>query len=343
MILVTGAAGHLGANLIRALAQQGEELRALLHTPRDEPALAGLRVERVTGDLRDPELAAAAVRGCQQIYHCAGKVSTTYGDRDEIFACNVLATRNLLQAARVAGVERVVVTGSFSATGHRLDRPSDETEPFNPLERHLPYGHTKAAVEHECLKACVEGLPVVVAVSTAILGPWDFKPSRMGRVLIRFAEGKLRAYVPGGFTFVAARDIVAGHRLAMARGRPGQKYIFGTRFMSFDELLALFARVAGRPVRALRVPPAAMSAVANLTAVALPLLTPSAEQLLTPAAIRILRLNRRADISKAERELGFRPTSIEAAVAEAYEWFVARGMIRGRTQQPATHSADLTA
>ena len=335
MILVTGAGGHLGANLLRRLVADGESVRALLHTARDEPAVASLSVERMTGDLRDPAVAEAAVAGCRQIYHCAAKVSTTYGERDEIYTCNVMATRNVLRAAAAARIEKMVVTGSFSAVGHRRDGPSDESVPFNPLERHLPYGHTKAAVEHECLKACAEGLPVVVAVSTAILGPWDFKPSRMGQVLIRFARAQLRAYVPGGFTFVAARDIVEGHVLAMAKGRPGQKYIFASEFLSFDEIMGIFARVTGRPVPPLRVPPALMAVVAEIAATALPYLAPKAEQLLTPAAIRILRLNRRADISKAEGELGFRPTPIAVAIQEAYDWFVARGVIQRAAGQAA--------
>jgi nucleoside-diphosphate-sugar epimerase len=329
MILVTGAGGHLGANLLRRLAAGSEPVRALLHTARDEATIAGLNIERLIGDLRDPAIAVAAVRGCRQVHHCAAKVSTDYRDREDIFACNVLATRHLLQAALAAGVERVVVTGSFSAIGHRPDGPSDETQPFNPLERHLPYGHTKAAVEHECLKACAEGLAVVVAVSTAILGPFDFKPSRMGQVLIRFATGRLRAYVPGGFTFVAARDIVEGHLLAMARGRPGQKYIFGSAFLTFDELMMLFSEVTGEPPPPLRVPPAMMAVAAEIAAFVMPRLMPSAQQLLTPAAIRILRQNRQADTSKAQRELGFRPTPIAAAVREAYDWFVGQGVIAG--------------
>ena len=330
MILVTGAGGHLGANLLRRLVADGEEVRAVLHTARDERAVEALPVDRLIGDLRDPGFAAAAVTGCHQAYHCAAKVSTVYRDSNEIFACNVLATRQLLSAALAAGVDKVVVTGSFSAVGHRPDRPSDETEPFNPLERHLPYGHTKAAVEHECLKACAEGLPVVVAVSTAILGPFDYKPSRMGKVLIRIAERRLRAYVPGGFTFVAARDIVEGHILAMAKGRPGQKYIFASQFLTFDEIMALFAEVTGQRVPPFRIPPGLMATAAEIAGVVMPILTPNAEQLLTPAAIRILRLNRRADTSKAERELGFRPTPIEAAVREAYEWFMGRGVIARR-------------
>jgi nucleoside-diphosphate-sugar epimerase len=196
MILVTGGAGHLGANLVRHLLGGGQEVRVLLRPRSDPAALEGLDVESVTGDLRDPTACSVAVRGCQAIYHCAAKVSTVDGNarhKREIFECNVLGTRNLLRAAMAAGVDRVVVTGSFSAVGHDPNRPSDESVPFNPFERSTPYGFSKAALEHECLKAFAEGLPVIVATSCAILGPNDFKPSRMGQLLVDFANGRLRA------------------------------------------------------------------------------------------------------------------------------------------------------
>jgi nucleoside-diphosphate-sugar epimerase len=327
MILVTGAGGHLGANLVRRLVADGQEVRAVLHTARDETSIAGLPVESFTGDLRDRNFTALAVVGCRQIYHCAAKVSTTYRDKGAIFGANVIATKILLRAALEAKVEKVVVTGSFSATGARQDAGSTEEDPFNPLETHLPYGFTKAAVEHECLKAFANGLPVVIAVSTAILGPYDFKPSRMGQVLIRFSKGRIFAYVPGGFPFVAARDIVQGHILAMQKGRPGQKYIFETSFMTFDEIMRIFSKVTGRRPPPLRISPKLMSIAATAAGSVLPYLRPDAEQLLTPAAIRILAMNRRADITKAKEELGFQPTSVETAIYDAYEWFLARGDI----------------
>jgi nucleoside-diphosphate-sugar epimerase len=327
MILVTGASGHLGANLARRLLADGAKLRLLARATSDRAGFEGLAAEIVTGDLTDLDSCRRAVAGSQEIYHCAAQISTHYGAEQAIFANNVVGTRNLLRAAREAGIRRVVVSGSFSATGHRPDRPTDESEPFNPLEPHLPYAFTKAAVEHECLKACVEGLEVVVAVSCAILGPYDFKPSRMGRVLQRFARRRILAYVPGGFEFVAARDIVEGHLLCMARGRPGQKYIFSTRFVTFDELMDLFARTTGQPKPRLRLPPGLMSAAARLAEPAMRALLPGTPQLLTPAAIRLLRQGRRVDCAKARDELGYRPTDIESAVAEAYHWFVATGRI----------------
>jgi nucleoside-diphosphate-sugar epimerase len=330
MILVTGATGHLGANLVRHLVSEGVDVRVLLRPGSDNRSLDGLRVERAFGDLRDQASLTAAVSGCRQVYHCAAVVSTLYRNHDELFATNVLGTRNILAAAREAGVRKVVVSGSFSATGHREDGPTDETEPFNPLERHLPYGQTKAAVEHECLKAAVEGLDVVTAVSCAILGPNDFKPSRMGRVLIKFASHRLLAYIPGGFEFVAANDIVQGHLLAMEKGRPGRKYIFSTEFRTFDDLMALFARVTGQARLPLRLPSSLMAGFTEIGSAIMTLVAPEAPQLLNPAAIRLLRMNRRTSCRRAHDELGYRPTSIEAAVEQAYADFVDRGVLARR-------------
>src|SRR5690242_6287724 len=136
-ILVTGAGGHLGANLVRRLLDEGARVRTLVRPDGDGAALDGLDVERAWGDLRDLDATRAAVRGCQHVYHCAAKVSTAEGPRrlvDEIYACNVLGTRHLLRAALEHRVERVVVTGSFSAVGHVAGRPSDESDQVSRSE-----------------------------------------------------------------------------------------------------------------------------------------------------------------------------------------------------------------
>lgn len=319
--LVTGATGHLGANLVRRLVQDGARVRVLLRESSDVRPIAGLDVERAVGDLRDPAALARAVAGCARIYHCAAKISITSGGEREIYDTNVLGTRNLLAAALRAGVGRVVVTGSFSAVGHHPDRPSDERDPFDPFARALPYERSKAAVEHECLKAVVDGLDVVIAISCAIIGPNDFKPSRMGRVIQDFARGRMPAYVPGGFEFVAARDIVQGHLLAMERGRPGQRYIFSTEFVTVDTLMAWMEEITGRPRPRLRLPPPLMAAIASVASPVLSAVAPDRPQRLTPGAVHLLRMHRRADCTKARQELGYVPTSVKEAVREAHVWF----------------------
>jgi len=319
--LVTGATGHLGANLVRRLVELGGRVRVLLRPSSDVRAVEGLAVERAVGDIRDPASLAAAVRGCSRVYHCAAKISITTGREREIYDTNVLGTRNVLAAAARAGVSRVVVTGSFSAVGHHPGRPSDERDPFDPFARALPYERSKAAVEHECLKAVADGQEVVIAISCAIIGPNDFKPSRMGRVIQDFAAGRMPAYIPGGFEFVAARDIVQGHLLAMERGRPGQRYIFSTEFVTVDTLMEWLSEITGKPKPRLRLPPAVMATIASIASPLMTAFAPDTPQRLTPGAIHLLRLGRRADCSKAKRELGYAPTSVKQAVREAHEWF----------------------
>jgi nucleoside-diphosphate-sugar epimerase len=328
MILVTGGSGHLGANLIRRLLDDGESVRALVRNGSNNGAFDDLKVDQVLGDICDPDSLKAAVRGCDRVYHCAAIVSTTEGSRTEIFQTNVLGTRNVLQAAAGAGVKRVVVSGSFSAVGYNEGQPSTEADPFNPLGQLMPYQHSKAAMEHECLKAVVDGLDVVIAVSCAIIGPHDYKPSRVGRTFIDYANGKMKFYVSGGFEYVAARDIAEGHILAMKRGRAGHKYILSTEFLSLDQIIELWSKVTGRPNHLWRLSPQLMAICSRISSFVLTRWFPKAPQRFTPGAIRILRLNRRANIKKAQQELGYQPTSVAHAVEEACEFFMRRGLIR---------------
>jgi dihydroflavonol-4-reductase len=332
--LVTGATGHLGANLVRRLLELGHEVRVLLRDAAgsDLVAVEGLAVERVYGDLRDLDAVRAAVGGTRVVdgvFHTAAKISTVSGEEREIYDINVIGTRNVLKAAREAGVKRVVVTGSLSAVGFNEDRPSNEDDAFFPFDRHhMPYGISKAWVEHEVMKAVALGQDALIAVSCAILGPNDFFPSRMGCVVRDFANGKMRAYIPGGFDFVASKDIVNGHILAMEKGKPGQRYIISTRFVEVDELMAILERVTGRPRPPLRLSPSVMKAIAHVSEFVLTRFFPKVPQRFTPAAVHFLQMRRRADTSRAQRELGYKPTSIEDALREAYEHFVERGEIK---------------
>ena len=251
-VLVTGSAGHVGANLVRRLLEDGVRVRVLLRREDNNEALEGLEVESSIADIRDLDATRLALEGCQGVYHCAAKVSTIEGNRAhrrEVFECNVLGTRNVLQAAREAGAGRVVVTGSFSAVGYDLDNPSapsDETMQFYPMERTMPYERSKALVEHECWRAAAMGQDVIVATCCAVVGGADYFPSRLGRTLCDYTNGNFHAYVDGGFEFVAARDIVEGHLLCMHRGRPGEKYIFSSEYKTISEMLELFEEVYRR-------------------------------------------------------------------------------------------------
>ncbi len=339
-VFVTGAAGHVGANLVRRLCKDGVACRVFLRHEDNNEGLAGLPVETTYGDLRDLASVRKAIEGCQKVYHVAAKVSTIYGNqahRREIFDTNVIGTRNLLQAAREAEAGRVVVTGSFSAVGYNLtdpSLPSDETMPFYPMRQAMPYEISKSQCEMECWHAAARGQDVMVATSCAVLGPADFFPSRLGRTLHDYANGKLRAYIEGGFEFVAADDLVEGHLLAMERGRTGEKYIFSTEYKLISEIVDLFEEVSGVPRPRRQISAAVMLAFSEVASAYLSRFHPDFPQRFTPGAIRLLKKRRHANLAKAREELGYQPTSVRAAIQAAYAFHHERGYITNPGARP---------
>ncbi len=333
-VLVTGSAGHVGANLVHRLLEDGVRVRVLLRPEDNNEAMESREIERSFGDIRDLNAVRRALEDCQGVYHCAAKISTIEGNRAhrrEVFECNVLGTRNVLQAARETEAGRVVVTGSFSAVGYNLDDPSarsDETMQFYPMERTMPYERSKALVEHECWRAAAAGQDVVVATCCAVVGGEDFLPSRLGRTLCDYTNRKLHAYVDGGFEFVAARDIVEGHVLCMHRGKSGEKYIFSSEYKTISEILDLYEAVSGVPRPHRRIPTPMMLAFSEVASFYLSRFHPDFPQRFTPGAIRLLQKRRHASTDKARRELGYQPTSIHDAVHEAYAFHYHRNAIR---------------
>jgi nucleoside-diphosphate-sugar epimerase len=331
--LVTGAAGHVGANLVRHLLAAGVDVRVLVHPQHNNRGVEGLAVERVEGDLRDADAVRRAVAGCVRVYHTGAKVSVnspTPKQTREIWEVNVMGTQHVMQAALRAGVARVCLTSSFSTVGYHADDPSRacaEDLPFFPFIDWMPYSRTKVLAEVETFKAIADGLDAVIAISTGVCGPNDFLPSRTGNVLRSFARGKFRAYIPGGYEAVGVDDLARGHILAMERGKTGQRYTLSTRYVTMDEMLDLFAEVTGKPRKARALPPRLMSGVARALSSAMTTFFPEAPQQLTPGAVLVLSMQRRADITKAREQLGYQPGAIEPVVRAWYEFFVREQMI----------------
>ena len=318
---------------MRRLLSEGHDVRALAHPDHNNEALNGLDMEIMYADIRDPEQTRAALSGCEYLFHCAAKISTIDGNakhRREIFDTNVIGTRNVLAAALENNIKKIVATGSFSAVGMNPDNPSapsDEEMMFYPFHRTMPYERSKVLMEHECLKAAVNGLDVVIATCCAIIGGNDFLPSRLGRTLCDYANGRLHFYIDGGFEFVTTRDIVEGHLLCMAGGKSGRKYIFSSGFLSIPEVLELFASATGVPMQVRCLPSGPMYVFSEIASFILSRALPEYPQRFTPGAIRLLVKRRQANTGRAREELGFTTTDFRDAVQEAYEFHYRRGAI----------------
>jgi dihydroflavonol-4-reductase len=322
-VLVIGAAGHVGGNLVRALFAEGRAVRAAVY--RDERALVGLDVERVKLDVLDPASLASALRGVEVVYHLAAIIAIAGEQESRVAEVNVHGPRNVATACLEAGVRRLVHFSSIHAFDQLpLDRPLDETRgpaqgPGTPL-----YDRTKAAGEREILAVVERGLDAVIVNPTSVLGPCDFKPGPMGDVLLRLGLGKMPALVTSGFDFVDVRDVVAGALAAEARGRRGERYLLPGHFATFRELARLMAAASGR--RAPRVVSPLWLARVGAPFLGAWCKVSGGRPLYTSESLDILSRshpNIRGD--KAARDLGYKVRPLEETVRDTWDWFRAAG------------------
>lgn len=334
-VFVTGATGHVGAVLVRELLARGQKVRVLLQPGVDTTAVAGLEVERIEGDLRDPKILEQGLDGCRQLYHLAALITLRNRDQDRLFEVNVLGTRNVLRAARKAGVRRAVHCSTFGAVGWSPDGPSDEECLLDPFTCPLDYELCKALAETEALRACVAGLEVVIVNPSASIGPFDFAPSPLGRTLLALAHGRMRAYIPGRFDFVPVVDVARGHLLAMERGRPGERYLLTGRSTTLDELIDWVSELtdARRPL--LRLPGPLLLPLLEAKDWLQARLMPWRQPVFTAQTVRILMLGKRGDHAKARRELGYEPTSVKSALRQALSWYRDQGWCEVELRQEA--------
>lgn len=325
--LVTGATGHLGANLVRTLLDRGEKVRAFVRTQSDLSALEGLDVELAYGDLRDIPSIRKALKGVEKLYHTAAFVSIRNGDRQQLFDVNILGTRYLMQEARRAGVGRVVHTSSFGAVGINPNGASNEQWTVSPFELATDYERTKAISEYDVLQEALRGLDVTIVNPAGIVGPWDFRPSLLGRTIIDFAKSKMHAYVRGAFNFVPVQDVVAAELLAMENGQKGERYLIAGNYHSIDEILDWLHELSGGKRPKAAIPPLLMQTIALLKDPIERRFFPDKMPRFNYHSIRLLNSGKRADSTHIQHQLGLKPTPTRQAFADALTCFQARGVI----------------
>lgn len=323
--LVTGATGHIGNNLVRALLERGERVRALVRPGSSPKPLAGLDVERVEGDLRDAASLVRAVAGAERVYHVGAMISIRGGDREALWDVNVAGTARLLAAAREAGVRRVVHTSSFGAIGHNPSGPSSEAHPLDPNEPATDYEKSKAAAEVEVQREVERGLDACIVNPCATVGPFDFRPSLVGRTFVDFGLGKMKAYLPGAFDWVPMRDVVSGHLLAMDKGGVGERYLLSGEVATLDQIMDWLAEDTGRPRPRWRIPAGLMLALSVPKDFVEARLFPEKYPRFNQHSIRLLTSGKHGTNEKARRELGLAPTPIRQAFRDSVAWFRAHG------------------
>jgi dihydroflavonol-4-reductase len=326
--LVTGASGFLGSHVARLLAARGERVRVLLRPSSQTTLLEGLAVDRLLGDLRDPASLDKALAGVSTVYHVAADYRLWARDPREIYESNVQGTRNLLDAARRAKVEKFVYTSTVGTVAV----PRDSILPDESIETSIDemigaYKRSKWLAEQDARKAAASGLPVVIVNPTTPVGPGDAKPTPTGRIIVDFLNGRMPAYVDTGLNFVPIEDAAAGHLLAAERGRVGDRYILGGENLTLKQALEILSQVSGRPAPRVRVPHLLALGAAYVEAVLSRLV--GREPQIPLEGVRMARHSMFVNTEKSQAELGFRPGLVAAAFERAVHWYESNGYVRG--------------
>jgi dihydroflavonol-4-reductase len=322
--LVTGATGFVGSHIVRQLLERGERVRVLVRPTSSLRALDGLGVEVARGDLRDASSVRDATRDVRRVFHVAADYRLWARDPGEIYESNVLGTHNLLSAVDT-GVERIVYTSTVATIAVPRDHLQDETTDASLDEMIGHYKRSKFLAERAVLDAAARGVPVVIVNPTTPVGPGDWRPTPTGQVILDFLGRRMPAYVQTGLNVVPVEDIARGHLLAAERGRIGERYILGGRNMTFKEILDALAMLSGQSAPRICLPWRAAMAVGYADQLVARMR--GREPRIPLEGVRMARHRMWVRCTKAERELGFQPGSVEGALQRAIRWYGQNGYV----------------
>lgn len=326
-VLVTGAAGHLGNVLVRELLENGYEVRAMLLPNEDVSALVDLDLDLKFGNVLDPVSLERVFKDVDYVFHMAGIVSIMPGDENGVWNVNVEGTRNVLQAARNAGVKRLVYTSSIHAFSREWQGIIDEQVPFDPENPVGVYDRTKAVATLAVKQAINEGLNAVIVCPTGVVGPFDYLGSSMGELVHDLTQRRIHMLVEGAYDFVDVRDVAVGHRLALERGKTGQVYILSGHQIQLFQLKEMVQKIKGLHTPTINIPIKLAEAGAIFATIYYRIARKKPR--FTEYALKTVRSNSLVSNEKAKRELGYRPRELLNTMVDTVKWW--SGKSRGRS------------
>ena len=322
--LVTGGGGFIGSSVVRKLLVRGKEVRVYLEPGAKTSNLDGLDVERVTGDVNDRDAVAAALKGCDTLYHLAAIYAIWLPKPELMYTVNVEGSKTVLWAAYKANLDKVVYTSSIAAVGTAADGDlADEGTEFNTWDDANHYIRSKWLSERDALRFAREGLPVVVVNPAFPFGPRDVGPTPTGRFIVEALRGKVPGYMDGGFNVVDVDDVAEAHVLAEEKGRVGERYILGDHNVTYKEFYDAVTEVAGVPPITRKLPTRVLWGMAWMMEKMGDMR--GKEPQLTYKSARYASRTLWFDTRKAHEELGMPRTALRDSIEKSIRWFRSNG------------------
>jgi dihydroflavonol-4-reductase len=326
--LVTGATGFVGSAVARRLVEAGYGVRVLVRSEARLTNVEDLPVEVAIGDLRDKASLAGALAGCKALFHVAADYRLWAPDPRDIYATNVTGTRNIMEAAMEAGVQRIVYTSSVATLGRQPDgSPATEDTPVSEGDMISDYKRSKFLAEQDVVALCRErGLPAVIVNPSTPIGPRDIRPTPTGRIIVEALRGRIPAYVNTGLNVVHVDDVAEGHLLAFDKGEVGERYVLGGENLSLKRVLTEIAGLAGRRPPRIHLSPNLVMPIAYLSEW-LARLTGGPEPLTTVNGVRMSKKAMYFSSDKARDALDYEHRPASEAFSDAVDWFRAHGYV----------------
>jgi dihydroflavonol-4-reductase len=324
-VLVTGATGFIGFHLVRFLREKGLHVRALVRRDTDDSCVRSLDAETVRGDVRDLKSVVNALQGCAHVYHVAADYRLWVPDPGRMYETNVEGTKNVLEAALMLRVEKVVYTSTVGVlTGATHGRPADERSAACIEDMVGHYKRSKFLAEREAYGFINKGVPVVIVNPSTPIGEMDRKPTPTGKMIVDFLNGRIPAYIDTGLNFIDVQDVAAGHWLAAVKGRTGERYILGNKNITLRDFFETLALIAGRKPPRIRLPYLPVLLAAHIDEAVSNWVThrPPA---IPVTGVRMAGKFMYFDASKAVAELQLPQTPVKLAMEKAVEWYRKHG------------------
>jgi len=317
-IAITGASGHIGANLCRALTAKGHQIRALIN--HSFKSLDGVPVEKIHGNILDKKSLESLVGGADIVVHLAATISIRGTNERDLLSININGTKNILETIKKLPVKRFIHFSSIHALVQEpFDQVLDETRPL-ALKDPILYNRTKAWSEQMVLDAIKEGIDGLIINPTSVIGPFDFKPSLMGKAIIQICQDKFPGLVAGGYNWVDVRDIADGTLQAIEKGRTGERYLLSGKWLSLPDLVLQISQ--NWPVRHDHVILPYWLAELGVPFLRLYAALRRTDPLYTHESLDIVKHSHHMISSeKAAKEFGYQPRPIETTVRDTVEWF----------------------
>ena len=324
MVGVIGVTGHLGNVLSRLLIENGEKVVGIVPDGEDLTPIEGLPIEIRYADIRNYESLKNVLSGVDYVFHTAGVISISKGDWDKLYSVNVIGTRNVVEACLELKVKRLVFTSSIHAFKEsNKGTPITEDLPLSPL--YGDYAKSKAMATEEVIKGIKRGLDAVIVAPTGIIGPYDYKVSEMGTLIVNYMKSKMFFYVHGAYDFVDVRDVAQGEILAMDKGKTGEIYILSGDQITIEEILNTLREVSQKKILHICMP----MFLAQFAALFTPTVARITKEkpLFTAYSLQVIQSNSLVSSKKAEEELGYKTRPIKESLRDSYLWFHEQNML----------------